>query len=194
MRSRVLLLAFLLSAPAPAAAEWQLRPFLGLTFGGTTTFVDPERAVDNVNVTFGGSAVLLGEVLGVEADVGYGPGFFQAGDQQLVRRSFVSTVTGNVVVAMPRRLSEYTLRPYFVTGYGVMRVRRSDELEALSVGRTLPALGIGGGVTGFLTDRLGVSWELRHFRSFGGTQLQGVSIAPERLSFWRATMAVAIRY
>jgi hypothetical protein len=53
---------------------------------------------------------------------------------------------------------------------------------------------IGGGATGFLSDRLGVSWELRHFRTIGRGGLSGTSVGPEQLAFWRATMAIAIRY
>jgi hypothetical protein len=46
-----------------------------------------------------------------------------------------------------------------------------------------------------LTNRTGVSWELRNFRGFGRDPLgEAISFGPERLSFWRATMALAIRY
>jgi hypothetical protein len=57
----------------------------------------------------------------------------------------------------------------------------------------IAALDVGGGVTGFLTDRLGLNWDLRWFRSLRGRQ-QGVSLGREKLSFWRASMAVAVRY
>ena len=51
----------------------------------------------------------------------------------------------------------------------------------------------GGGATGFLNDRVGLSWEVRHFRSFNG-QAHGNSLGNEQLSFWRANMAVTFRY
>ena len=195
MRVRTLALALLLSAPAPAAADWQLRPFLGLTFGGDTTFVDLEQAAGTPNVAVGLGGLLLGEVIGIDLDFGYGPGYFQAGDQTLVRVGSATTLTGNVVVAWPRRLSEYTLRPYFVAGAGVMHVRIDDWLDLLKVADTLPAVDLGGGATGFLSDRFGVSWDVRHFRSIGGkSEGRGVSFGREQLSFWRATMAVAVRY
>lgn len=192
---RALALALLLFAPAPAAADWQMRPFLGLTFGGDTTFVDLEQAAGTPNVVVGLSGVLLGEVIGVDVDFGYGPGFFQSGNQTLVRVGSTTTLTGNVVVAWPRRLSEYTLRPYFVTGVGLMHVRIDDWLDLLKVADTLPAVDLGGGATGFLSDRIGLSWDVRHFRSIGSkSEGRGVSFGRERQSFWRATMAVAIRY
>jgi hypothetical protein len=194
MRLRALPLVLMLLSPAPAAAEWQVKPFLGLTWGGSTTFVDFEQAVGTVNPTVGVSGMLIGEVIGVEADFGHGPGFFQSGGQNLVRRSSVTTLTGNVVVAMPRRMSEYTLRPYFVAGVGGMRVRIDDRGDLPAVAR-LTTLDVGGGVTGFLSDRIGLNWDVRRFWSVGGKdQGQGFSFGPEQLSFWRASMALAIRY
>lgn len=191
----LLALAILVAVPRPAVAEWQIKPFFGATFGGNTTFIDLEQAVGNAHFTYGVSGVWLGEVIGADVDFGRSPGFFQSGDraQPLLLESNVTTFTGNVVVALPGRIARYTLRPYFVGGAGLMRARQ-DPLGAggLALARTLPAMDLGGGVTGFLTDRIGLSWEARYFRSSsGGTE--GVSLAPEQLSFWRASMAVAVR-
>lgn len=193
MRIAVLALTLLLMRPAPARAEWQLRPFLGVTFGGSTTFFDLEQAADDPNVVIGFNSVLLGELIGIDADVGYAPGFFQSGGQHLVTRSSATTLTGNVVIALPRRLTEFTLRPYFVGGAGFMVARINDTSKVLGVTSTLPAVDLGGGVTGFLTDRIGVSWDVRHFRSYGG-KARGLSIGREQLSFWRANMALVFRY
>jgi hypothetical protein len=193
MRIAVLMLTLLLLRPGPASAEWQLRPFLGVTFGGKTTFFDLEQAADDPNVIIGFNSVLLGEVIGVEADLGYAPGFFQSGGQHLVTRSSAMTLTGNVVVALPRHLAGFGLRPYFVGGAGLMRARINDPIDVLSVSRTLPAIDLGGGVTGFLSERIGVSWDVRHFRSVGG-KARDQSIGREQLSFWRANMALVFRY
>ena len=75
---------------------------------------------------------------------------------------------------------------------GVMRVHRDDVISVLTVDSTLGTVDFGGGVTGFLSNRVGVSWDLRYFRSFGGDS-RGFSIGNEQLSYWRAMMAVAIR-
>jgi len=70
-----------------------------------------------------------------------------------------------------------------------------DVFEELNVARTLPAIDVGGGATGFLNDRVGLSWDMRYFRSISGkAQLRGLSVAAEQLSFWRANMALAIRF
>jgi hypothetical protein len=195
MRISVVALAILLLVPAPASAEWQLRPFLGFTFGGVTTFIDLENAVPGKNPSIGVSGVWLGEWLGVEADLGFAPGFFQADSEQILQ-SGVTTFAGNLVVTLPRRVVQYSLRPYAVVGVGRMWVEIETTTEGvLRVVRSLPAIDVGGGVTGFLTDRVGVNWDLRYFRSLGEGEILGNSVgAPEQLSFWRANMALAIRY
>ncbi len=196
MRARAAVMAMVLLWPGSASAEWQLRPFVGLTFGGGTTFVDLDGAAGDANPVFGASAVLLGEVLGVEADLGFAPGFFQSGPNSLVLKSGVTTLTGNLVVALPRRLAQYSLRPYFVGGGGLMRVNQETTTAGvLRVVRTLGAVDVGGGVTGSLNESVGVNWDLRYFRTAGGSsELRGVNFGAEHLSFWRATMGVAFRY
>ena len=55
---------------------------------------------------------------------------------------------------------------------------------------------VGVGVVGFLTNRVGVSWELRRFESLTRTNEDtGQTIDGKlRLSFWRAHMAFVYRY
>src|SRR5262245_29386098 len=183
-------------APRAFAADKQIKPFIGLALGGNTTFNDLESVVPKRHLMIGASTVILSDLIGVDIDVALAPGFFTGEHMPpLVQSSSVTTVTGNVVVTLPRRMTEYFLRPYFLGGAGMMRVRVNDVLDAISFGETLATFDFGGGATGMLTNRTGVSWELRNFRSFGRDPLlQGISFGPERLSFWRATMALAIRY
>ena len=193
--ARIGLLAWALVAPAQAlaATEWQIRPFAGVTFGGGTTLNDPELAVGKRNFVIGLSGGLLGDVFGIEADLGHGPGFFDTGDSLLISSSRVTTLTGNVIAGLPRRTTEYSLRPYLVGGLGVIRAHAVDSLNnAVPVDMTRPAVDVGGGVSGALSDRTGVSWELRYFRSFHG-KADPLGIGAERLSFWRANMAFVVR-
>lgn len=201
MRVGILAVALLIGSAAHASAsEWQIKPWVGLTFGGGTTLSgDLDHAAGERKVAIGVSGGRLGEVFGIEADVGRTPGFFESnhiplGAQTLVLSSSVTTVTGNLVVALPRHWVEYTLRPYVVGGGGLMRARATDRLGLLPIASDLATIDVGGGVTGPLTNRIGLNWDVRYFRSVGGKTNTAAAIGAEQLSFWRATMALVIRY
>jgi hypothetical protein len=189
----VLVAGLLLMSARTYAEDRQIRPFIGATFGGGTTFVELDRG--KANLALGVSAAFLGEVFGVEVDIADAPGFFESDDRHLVTGSRVTTLSGNVVVAAPHRLTEYSLRPYFVGGAGLMRVRTTTSLNVFNVSKLLPSFDVGVGVIGFMTDHMGVNWELRRFQSIGSNSGgKGLSFGDEQLSFWRATMGVAVRY
>jgi hypothetical protein len=198
MRGRCLAVALWLLMPAPAAAEWQVRPFIGFTFGGATTFIDPEVAITSQNTVVGISGGWLGEIFGIEADLGRAPGFFQkdgAPEEVRLVSSGVTTLTGNVVIALPRRLAGYGLRPYFSGGAGLTHVDLVGKFQIVEIHRTLPTLSLGGGVTGFLSNSVGLNWDIRRLNTFRGEgETLGNSVGNEELSFWRATMSVALRY
>jgi hypothetical protein len=195
VRTLVLGAGLLLLCARAEAADRQIRPFFGATFGGGTTFVDPESAIGTANPAIGASAVFLGEVFGAEVDAADAPGFFQSGDKHLVLRSRVTTVSGNVIVAAPHRWTEYWLRPYVVGGAGLMRVSTTTSLTVFDVSKVIPAVDVGVGVVAFLTNRVGFAGEVRRFQSIGTDKPDvGLSFGGESLTFWRATMAVAIRY
>jgi len=184
--------------PATARAEWQLKPFGGVTFGGSTTLlIDLDKQAGQPKLNLGVSGLWLGNVLGVEGDVATTAGFF-SGDpslpQTLVLRSHVATVMGNAIVAMPKSISQYGLRPYGVAGLGGMHISVTDNLQGFQFASWRSAWVVGGGATGFLSDFVGLNWDVRFFHTLrsgsGGT---GVSVGPEQLSFWRATMGISIR-
>lgn len=197
----------LTAAGAVSAADWQLKPFFGSTFGASTTLVQPDLAnggdiSDNPKLALGLSSSWLGNVVGIEGDFGHTSGLFNVADgntRKVVASSGVTTFTGNIVVALPRRLAEYSLRPYIVGGAGLMHV----NIEAVVANHPVPQNGsddlwaydIGGGVTGFITDHVGLSWDVRRFSALGGQNgsLLTVGNVTEHLSFWRANMSVAIR-
>jgi hypothetical protein len=186
----------LLGWAVPAWAELQVKPFVGLTFGTQTTLVDPAGGSESKHFTLGVSAVYLGEIFGVEAEVSQVPKFFQRGEADLALNSVVNTVTGSLVVAMPRKLSGYSLRPYAVVGYGLLYARKSSVVsDAFDIKSYMGAMDIGGGATGFVSDRVGVSWDLRYFRrvSGGPDRSTGLVFGDPQLSFWRAYMAVVVR-
>jgi hypothetical protein len=198
MRRPWLAVALWLLAPRPAAAEWQIRPFIGFTFAGETTYFDPEKAIGTQNAVFGASGGWLGEIFGLEVDFGRAPGFFQtdsAPPDVKLHTSAVTTLTGNVVIALPARMAGYGLRPYFSGGAGLMHIDTVTQLTIFDLHRTLPTLSLGGGVTGFLSNNVGLNWDVRRLSTIRGEgETLGNSLGREQLSFWRATMAVALRY
>jgi len=197
VRIGLLTLALLVPCSAQASTEWQIRPFVGVTFDGGTTLgnLDLAGGAGHPHVVAGISGALLGDVIGIEADFGHVPSFFEHGNLHLVSQSGVTTLTGNVVIGIPRHMTTYTLRPYAVGGFGLVHARIDDLNDVFPVRKTLPAVDVGGGVTGFLSNRTGLSWELRYFRSVGGNiDPLAISPLPEQLSFWRASMALVVRY
>lgn len=186
-------LALLLSmVPGRASAEWQLKPFGGITFGGTSPFVDFDHVAGNPKLNLGVSAVRLGEILGFEGEVATTSGFFSG--ETTITQSHVATMDGNVVVALPRHMAEYSLRPYAVAGVGLAHVSFSDKLKTSVFSDLLPTWDVGGGATGFVSKNVGLNWDVRMFRTLRSQQpLSGLVVQQGKLSFWRATMGFAIR-
>ena len=171
-------------------------PFYGTAFAGETTFIDLDRGAGQTKTTFGASVALLsGGFLGLEADVGHSPGFFQddrvAG---LVKSSRVTTLSGNLIVAAPLALTRESLRPYVVGGLGLLQARTSDAVRALVLEKNLLGLTVGGGAIGFITPFTGVRFDLRHVKAVSGDRGLSAREGNSRLSFWRASVALAVRY
>jgi hypothetical protein len=189
----LLAMSILLAGGRAAAADRQLRPYVGATFGGATPFLDLEDAAGKVHPTLGFGAMFIGELFGAEVDLADVPGFLESGDKHLVNYSRVTTLCGNVVLAAPHRLTEYSVRPYLVAGGGLMRVRETTSLSVFDVSNVTPAFDVGLGAVAFVTNRVGVSWDVRRFQSFSD-EAERTGFGGEHLSFWRATMSLVIRY
>ena len=196
-RGRILVLAvlFLCCQVAEARADFFITPFLGSEFAGSTTLLDLDTgAASSKHWTFGGSAAWLSDrVLGVEADFSIVPGFFQnSSGTGLVIGSRVTTLTGSVIVALPLSVTRESLRPYAVGGLGLLHASSEDILSLNESGDWL-GLQIGAGAIGLITNRAGVRFDLRHLRALSrDTTLRGEQTS--KLSFWRATVGVTLRY
>jgi len=187
---------FLLLAPGTALAQTDLLviPFLGMKFAGHTSIAIGEPTVNQKKVTFGLSAAILSDkFFGMSADVSQTPQFFGPGFRQTVTSSTVTTVTGNVIVAVPKAITRESLRPYLVSGLGLMHARVSTQVGLLDTKSNLLGLDIGGGAIGFMSPRAGVRFELRHFKNLTNDS-KAVTIGGTRLSFWRLTAGLVLRY
>jgi hypothetical protein len=183
--------------PRAGLADWHITPFFGASFGGETNLIDLEGAAGKTRIVFGGTGSFLTDgFLGVEVDFGHVPGFFENEEAgSFVTSSSVTTLTGHVILAMPRTVTRESLRPYLSGGFGLIRVRLEDRGDVFSADANLLGLSVGGGVIGFVTTRTGLRWELRYFRAVQGeVPSGGFASGLTRLTFWRGTMGVVIRY
>ncbi len=194
-RTLLILLVLQTVAPATAGAEWLITPFVGAKVAGETTFFDPEKAAGRKKLTLGGSGGWLGEGLfGVEGEFGHTPSFFEGERSRLVASSDVSTLTGHAMFAVPRRYTGESLRPFAVAGLGVMHVGLRDVAGIFRVNANLLAATFGGGAIGPVSPRASLRFELRYFRNLTGQGSSPVSLGSTRLTFWRASVGVAVKY
>lgn len=186
------------SLPGTAAAQPVLvQPFAGVSFGGETNIIDLDEATELRKLTWGGTVSVLGRgVFGLEGDFGFTPGFFERDtDAELVADSSVVTLMGNVVLALPLSVTGESLRPYFSGGGGLIRTRIKDLADIFSSERNLVGINLGGGLIGFLSERWGVRWDVRYFKSVSEPgDTEDVLFGSASLSFWRANMALVLKY
>jgi hypothetical protein len=190
----VLLSLISLAAPRAAHADLLITPFAGGSFAPETTLLIPEEGAGR-KFTLGAAALLLSDSLfGLEAEVGHTPGFFEGDDPLgLVLSSRVTTVTGNVILAVPLSVTRESLRPYLVGGLGLMQARSKNAAGVFPLDANFLAVDLGGGAIGFVTDRTGLRFDLRHIKAASGADGPFARPGISRLSFWRATVGIVLR-
>ncbi|MGH9373757.1 MAG: hypothetical protein ACRD15_19730 [Vicinamibacterales bacterium] len=193
-----------LTIARPSRAEWQFTPFVGYTFKGATTLLDFELGSEQTHWNFGGVVTFIGDSpFGVEAYFVRTPGFFENDEvvcpiETCNTSSRTYAVMGNAVLATPRHWNQYGLRPYLSGGVGLLHASRSTALNVFPIDLNLLGMNLGGGAVGFLSDRVGLRFDLRYFRKVQGPdedELEGpVAIGPIRLRYWTGSLGVVIRY
>ena len=188
-----MLTVLLLACPGLARAQELLFiPYLGFTFGGDSSlFADLEEGSGESASAVGGSVVLVGQgVFGVEADIGYVPGFFERGERQIVfPGSFVTNLTGSAMFTLPLAITRESLRPYVVAGGGLLWAEARDVASVFPIRSTMPAITLGGGAVGFLSNTVGVRFDLRYIRSLGEGEDRIAGTGP-RVRFWRGSVGL----
>jgi len=180
-------LLFSALASAPAAAQ-TITPFFGGTFGGDTT---ENRYVYGAVLGFGSGA-------GVDIDFGYSPNFFGGDDPfgDLDGKLNITTLMFNIRFGggKPSGVS-----PFVSGGGGLMRASISSPGDLFdSLSRNDFGLNVGGGLTGYFNDHVGLHGDLRYFRSLTGDS-GGLIIDPREFDlgdfdFWRGTVGVSFRF
>ncbi len=198
-RALALSCLLLLAAARPASAEWHFTPMVGLTMFGNTSLVDVEEATSKTHRQFGGAVSWLGGgLVGIEGLVIWTPGLFESDEtsfpmnQELGRSSRSIVTMGNVVVTLPRKWTEYGLRPFFSGGLGLMHVSRED-LGIFPVELNLAAFNVGGGAVGFFSPRTGVRFDVRYHSTLRRTDEGPVAIGPVHLRYLTASIGVVFR-
>lgn len=194
-RLAVALLLFLWTPPATAHADWLIAPFLGASFASQTTFLIFEKAAGR-KMTLGASVSLLSDgIFGLETEVAHTPRFFGGNDPLgLVLTSRVTTVSGSVIVAAPLSLTRESLRPYLAAGLGLIQARSNHAAGLFPIDEDLAAVNIGVGALGFVTERTGLRFDVRHVRAMSTAADALARTGASRLSFWRASVGAVLRY
>jgi hypothetical protein len=196
-RAAFLACLLLLAAPATARADFFVIPFAGIKFGGSTSIVDLELAADKNKLVLGGTALKIGQgFLGYEVEFGTMPSYFENDEEAAVgplvkAGSYVSDLTASLVLSFPPSFTRGGLRPYAVIGGGLIHAESEDFLEVFQVRRTVPAINLGFGATGLVTNNVGVRFDLRHLRSLSRESPSGG--VGRHIDYWRFTMGLLLR-
>ena len=136
LRTLALCCLCLLLAPRPAVSgEWHFTPSFGVTFAGSTTLNDLQLGVDKKHLNFGGMVSRFGDgIIGVEGVFVYTRHFFEFDGRRdpeapplvTLGKSYTMSLSGDVVLTVPKRWTEYFLRPYVSGGFGMLRAVSID--------------------------------------------------------------------
>jgi opacity protein-like surface antigen len=198
----LLVVAVLGAGAAPASADWLFTPYLGINFGGSANFGDVGDFEDNFEkkAVFGGSLAWMGAgIVGVEFDLGWSPNFFEitTGDEDFdFGDSNLTTMMVNAIVGIP--VGGQTgpgLRPYVAGGVGLVRSSISPTVIFTDLDSSDFGINVGGGVTGFFSDNVGIRGDVRYFRSLQDNEPEGfLDLGLSSFHWWRGTVGVTFRF
>ncbi|MGE5813168.1 MAG: outer membrane protein [Acidobacteriota bacterium] len=191
--------ALIMAQPSTASADWMFTPFVGLGTGSSIKDISGRELDSQTKATYGAGLTWMGAgILGFDVDFGYTPNFF--GDDPDFGDSNVTTLMVNAIVGAPIGGQHGAgIRPYAVGGIGLLRQRVNSANSFFNdVSRNDMGFDLGGGVSGFFTDNVGIRGDVRYFRKLKG----GDSNSPnnldifdvDTLSFWRGTVGVNFRF
>jgi hypothetical protein len=74
-----------------------------------------------------------------------------------------------------------------------MHAEAVDNFQTFRVRRTMPAITLGAGASGLLTNRVGVRFDVRYLRSIAQEDEFVIGVG-RQLSYWRGTIGIGIKY
>src|SRR5262249_16275918 len=155
----VFVVMLIAGAAAPAHAEGFVSPFIGYNFGGDSgcphiTNCDDKKL--NVGVSIGA----WGNVFGFEEELAYAKDFFGSAP---VLESNVLTVMRNLMVGP----NFGAVRPYALIGTGLIKTHTSfNSSSVFTVDNNNFGWDVGGGLSVFLAEHIGLRGDIRYFHSF----------------------------
>jgi len=184
-----LIVAAVLLAPRPAAAQGFVSPFIGWNFGGEAKCLEVAGCEDHTT-GFGVAFGTLGPVFGFEEDFGYTKNFF---GEAPTYGSGMLTLMSNVIINAPIPV----VRPYVLGGVGYMRAHLDPTISSIvfSTGTASDNFGwdFGGGL--IIGGKVGVRGDLRFFKTFHDVEFAGLSLtSSEKLNFSRGSVALFVKF
>lgn len=188
MRTRLLLITWLILAAVPSAARAQgvLTGFVGTTMNTKMA----EESFEDKQFTWGFSAGSM-HTVGFEVDFGMTKNFL--GNTDVIDTRLV-TLMGNVLFSVPMDHGGPGIRPYVTGGIGLMKTNVEDLLEIASVSRSDLGMNVGFGAIGFLSGSFGIRGDFRYFRTLTGEDDEVFDLILGHLSFWRASGGATFRF
>jgi len=139
-------------------------------------------------INAGVSVGAVGNLYGLEEEMAYAPNIF--GDAPGFSSTMFTLMINGLLI--PR---VGLLRPYAFAGMGLIRT----HVELTSTGEFATpdsnfGWDAGGGLIGFVSERLGARGDLRYFRSAQDTAVAGFTLPNSKLDFWRASVGIVLKF
>ena len=180
----IVALIFVLADARPAHADWLFTPFLGVTFGGSTS---SQAASYGAGIGYMGA-----RVVGAELQVEFTPNFFETESNNL-EDSNVATVMGNVIVGAP--LGSPGIRPYVSGGAGILRTRATSADNVFDLNENAFGVNVGAGVIGFVRENFGLRLDVRFFRRLKDSDAgDNIHLDLGDFQYWRAAVGGTFRF
>jgi hypothetical protein len=176
----------------PRAAAGQ-QSFVNLFAGKTLTSASVDSAdrgnTGGSDAGFGIAFGSLGKMVSAETEFAYFPQVF---DSAAVARSFVVSVSGNILIGP-------TIGPakiYGAIGVGDLYVNAAAASTPTSIAMNYLTLNGGAGVVFFFWSHAAVRADLRYYRATGflPSDLERVGVEFERLALWRPTVGLTLKF
>lgn len=189
----VSVIAFATVLAGRADAQGFISPFIGYVIGdprpGLALCAPQINDCEDGRSTIGVSMGTLGRVVGVEFDLGYTKGYF--GEVGSTDSSSLLTLMSNLLIAPKFG----PVQPYFLVGGGVLRSDVDFTVsELLDTSEYKLAWDVGGGLTIFFGEHIGIRGDLRYMHAFQNFKFGGLEIEGTKLDAARTSAAVVFKF